>query len=281
MRAAVRCVPWARAPASAFGTARAKLFQAPMQRHWPPMSPSPLRRCSAFSAPGTKTQYSRLFRLGESLDAHRFGDRARRRAQAGPPSPRGSFGVSDERGADMMHAIPNRKRLPPLRVGVGGPVGSGKTTLVKCSARPCVSAGTWSSSPMTSTQEDQRLLTVAGALAPSASWASRPVAARTLPSRGLLDQPRSRGPHARQVPRRRHRLRRKRGDNLAATFSPELGDLTIYGLTSPPAKIPRKGGPGITRATSSSSTRPTSRPMWAPTLDIMRSDTAHAAGQAW
>ena len=52
---------------------------------------------------------------------------------AGPkPSPRGSFGVSDERGADMMHAIPNRtKRLPPLRVGVGGPVGSGKTTLVE------------------------------------------------------------------------------------------------------------------------------------------------------
>jgi hypothetical protein len=42
-------------------------------------------------------------------------------------------------------------KLPPLRVGVGGPVGSGKTTWWRCCARPCASAGTWWSSPTTST----------------------------------------------------------------------------------------------------------------------------------
>ena len=67
-----------------------------------------------------------------------------------------------------LHAIPGRtKKLPPLRVGVGGPVGSGKTTLVEMLCKSM--RDKWDLVVVTNdiyTKEDQRLLTVAGALAP-------------------------------------------------------------------------------------------------------------------
>ena len=67
-----------------------------------------------------------------------------------------------------LHAIPHRtKKLPPLRVGVGGPVGSGKTTLVEMLCKTM--RDRWDLVVVTNdfyTKEDQRLLTVAGALAP-------------------------------------------------------------------------------------------------------------------
>ena len=67
-----------------------------------------------------------------------------------------------------LHAIPRRtKKLPPLRVGVGGPVGSGKTTLVEMLCKTMRER--WDLVVVTNdiyTKEDQRLLTVAGALEP-------------------------------------------------------------------------------------------------------------------
>ena len=62
MRAAVRCVPLGQSAGQRLWHSSCKPFQAPCKRHWPPMSPSPLRRCSAFSAPGTKPNTPRLFR---------------------------------------------------------------------------------------------------------------------------------------------------------------------------------------------------------------------------
>src|SRR5665811_2228393 len=84
------------------------------------------------------------------------------------------------------------------------------------------------------------------------------------------------------------------GDNLAATFSPELSDLTLYVIdVAGGEKIPRKGGPGITRSDLLITTRPTSRRTWAPTCrswprtrsasaaSARSSSPICAAGKAW
>jgi len=151
-----------------------------------------------------------------------------------------------------LHAIPRRrKRLPPLRVGVGGPVGSGKTTLVEMLCKTLRES--WELLVVTNdiyTKEDQRLLTVAGALE-----AERIVGVETggCPHTAIredasinleaVDRLLERFPDADIV------FVESGGDNLAATFSPELSDLTIYVIdVAAGEKIPRKGGPGITRS---------------------------------
>jgi urease accessory protein len=151
-----------------------------------------------------------------------------------------------------LHAIPGRrKRLPPLRVGVGGPVGSGKTTLVEMLCKTLRES--WELLVVTNdiyTKEDQRLLTVAGALE-----AERIVGVETggCPHTAIredasinleaVDRLLERFPDADIV------FVESGGDNLAATFSPELSDLTIYVIdVAAGEKIPRKGGPGITRS---------------------------------
>jgi len=151
-----------------------------------------------------------------------------------------------------LHTIERRtKRLPPLRVGVGGPVGSGKTTLVEklCKAM----RGRWDLVVVTNdiyTKEDQRLLTVAGALD-----AERIVGVETggCPHTAIredasinleaVDRMLEKFPDADIV------FIESGGDNLAATFSPELSDLTLYVIdVAGGEKIPRKGGPGITKS---------------------------------
>jgi urease accessory protein len=70
------------------------------------------------------------------------------------------------------------------------------------------------------------------------------------------------------------------GDNLAATFSPELSDLTIYVIdVAEGKKIPRKGVPGIANPIFWSSTRSTLRPMWAASLEVMESDATKMRGE--
>jgi urease accessory protein len=151
-----------------------------------------------------------------------------------------------------LHHIAGRtKKLPPLRVGVGGPVGSGKTTLVEklCKAM----RERWDLVVVTNdiyTKEDQRLLTVAGALEPERIMGVETggcphTAIREDASINLeaVDRMLEKFPNADIV------FIESGGDNLAATFSPELSDLTLYVIdVAGGEKIPRKGGPGITKS---------------------------------
>lgn len=151
-----------------------------------------------------------------------------------------------------LHNIKGRtKPLPPLRVGVGGPVGSGKTTLVEVLCKSMRER--WDLVVVTNdiyTKEDQRLLTVAGALDAERIMGVETggcphTAIREDASINLvaIDQMLARFPNADIV------FIESGGDNLAATFSPELSDLTIYVIdVAGGEKIPRKGGPGITKA---------------------------------
>ena len=140
----------------------------------------------------------------------------------------------------------------PLRVGVGGPVGTGKTALMDALCRSFVADG-YDVAAITNdiyTKEDAEFLTRAGSLPPERilgietggcpHTAIREDASINLA--GVFDL-RQRFPKLDVI------LIESGGDNLAATFSPELADLTIYVIdVSAGDKIPRKGGPGITRS---------------------------------
>ncbi|WP_027994641.1 urease accessory protein UreG [Simplicispira psychrophila] len=151
-----------------------------------------------------------------------------------------------------LHHIPNRtKPLPPLRVGIGGPVGSGKTTLLEMLCKALRQQ--YDLIAITNdiyTKEDQRLLTVSGALPAERilgveTGGCPHTAIREDASINLeaIDRMLVQFPNADIV------FIESGGDNLAATFSPELSDLTIYVIdVAAGEKIPRKGGPGITKS---------------------------------
>jgi urease accessory protein len=139
----------------------------------------------------------------------------------------------------------------PLRVGVGGPVGSGKTALVD---RLCKHLrDRFQLAVVTNdiyTKEDAEFLTRSGALAPE-----RIVGVETggCPHTAIREDASINLAAVVEMNRRFTNLDvifvESGGDNLAATFSPELADLTIYVIdVSAGDKIPRKGGPGITRS---------------------------------
>jgi urease accessory protein len=139
----------------------------------------------------------------------------------------------------------------PLRVGIGGPVGSGKTALMEALCKRL--AGTYELCAITNdiyTKEDAEILTRVGALPPERIMGVETggcphTAIREDCSMNLaaIDTMLRRFPGVDLV------LVESGGDNLAATFSPELADLTIYVIdVSGGEKIPRKGGPGITRS---------------------------------
>ncbi len=143
------------------------------------------------------------------------------------------------------------KPLPPLRVGVGGPVGSGKTTLLeKVCKRMRDRYDIVAITNDIYTKEDQRLLTISGALPAERIMGVETggcphTAIREDASINLeaVDRMLERFPDADIV------FIESGGDNLAATFSPELSDLTIYVIdVAGGEKVPRKGGPGITRS---------------------------------
>ncbi len=139
----------------------------------------------------------------------------------------------------------------PLRVGIGGPVGSGKTALMDALCRQF--RARYDVAAITNdiyTKEDAEFLTRAGSLPPERilgietggcpHTAIREDASINLA--GVADL-------SRRFPGLDLILIESGGDNLAATFSPELADLTIYVIdVSAGDKIPRKGGPGITRS---------------------------------
>ena len=139
----------------------------------------------------------------------------------------------------------------PLRVGVGGPVGSGKTALVD---RLCKHMrDRFRLAVVTNdiyTKEDAQFLTRSGALLPE-----RIVGVETggCPHTAIREDASANLAAVAEMCRRFPDLDivfvESGGDNLAATFSPELADLTIYVIdVAAGDKIPRKGGPGITRS---------------------------------
>ena len=142
-------------------------------------------------------------------------------------------------------------RNGPLRVGVGGPVGTGKTALMDALCRTF--APRYDIAAITNdiyTKEDAEFLTRAGSLTPDRilgieTGGCPHTAIREDASINLAGIAEMR----RRFPALDLILIESGGDNLAATFSPELADITIYVIdVSAGDKIPRKGGPGITRS---------------------------------
>ena len=140
---------------------------------------------------------------------------------------------------------------PALRLGIGGPVGAGKTTLVEALCRTM--RGRFEVAVVTNdiyTREDAEILLRAQALPEERivgvetggcpHTAIREDASMNLAAIADLD---------RRFPALDLVIVESGGDNLSATFSPELADLTIYVIdVAAGEKIPRKGGPGITRS---------------------------------
>jgi len=174
------------------------------------------------------------------------------------------------------------KKLPPLRVGIGGPVGSGKTTLVEMLCKAMRER--YDVVVVTNdiyTKEDQRLLTVAGALEAGRIMGVETggcphTAIREDASINLeaVDRMLERYPDADIV------FIESGGDNLAATFSPELSDLTIYVIdVAGGEKIPRKGGPGITRSDLLVINKIDLAPHVGASLEIMDADARAQRGE--
>ncbi len=170
----------------------------------------------------------------------------------------------------------------PLRVGIGGPVGSGKTTLTEMLCKRfrgiydlCVIAND------IYTKEDAEIL----------------MRAQALPLDRIMGVETGGCPHTairedcsinlaaietmrRKFPALDLILIESGGDNLAATFSPELADLTIYVIdVAQGEKIPRKGGPGITRSDLLVINKTDLAPHVGADLDVMERDTRRARAE--
>jgi urease accessory protein len=170
----------------------------------------------------------------------------------------------------------------PLRVGIGGPVGSGKTALTDalCKALRDRHALAVVTNDIY-TKEDAEFLTRSGALAPERIMgvetggcphtAIREDASINLAAVADLE---ARFPGLELV------IIESGGDNLAATFSPELADLTIYVIdVSAGDKIPRKGGPGITRSDLLVINKIDLAPLVGASLEVMDRDARKMRGE--
>ncbi|RXF74303.1 urease accessory protein UreG [Hansschlegelia zhihuaiae] len=164
----------------------------------------------------------------------------------------------------------------PLRVGVGGPVGSGKTALMEALCRRF--RETYEICAITNdiyTKEDARILVEAGALPEERIMGVETggcphTAVREDASINLaaVAEMSARFPGLDLI------LIESGGDNLAATFSPELADVTVYVIdVAGGEKIPRKGGPGITRSDMLVVNKTDLAPMVGADLSVMEADT--------
>lgn len=182
---------------------------------------------------------------------------------------------------DISSLTTRTKTLPPLRVGVGGPVGSGKTTLLEMVCKAMYPQ--FDLIAITNdiyTKEDQRLLTLSGALPPERilgveTGGCPHTAIREDASINLIaiDQMLEQFPDADIV------FVESGGDNLAATFSPELSDLTLYIIdVASGEKIPRKGGPGITKSDLFIINKTDLAPYVGADLAVMEADTRRMRG---
>ncbi len=170
----------------------------------------------------------------------------------------------------------------PFRVGIGGPVGTGKTALMDALCKAL--RDEYDIAAITNdiyTEEDAQFLTRSGALPPERikgvetggcpHTAIREDASINLAAIADLSA---------QFPGLDIVLVESGGDNLAATFSPELADITIYVIdVSAGDKIPRKGGPGITRSDLLVINKIDLAPLVGADLDVMDRDSRKMRGE--
>ncbi|HVJ48928.1 urease accessory protein UreG [Desulfitobacterium sp.] len=170
----------------------------------------------------------------------------------------------------------------PIRIGVGGPVGSGKTALVEKLTRYL--ATDYSVAVITNdifTKEDAEFLCRNGILPPDRiigvetggcpHTAIREDASMNLEAVETLKE---------RFPDLKIIFIESGGDNLAATFSPELADVAIYIIdVAQGEKIPRKGGPGITRSDLLIINKTDLAPHVEASLDVMAQDSLHMRGE--
>jgi urease accessory protein len=169
-----------------------------------------------------------------------------------------------------------------LRIGIGGPVGSGKTALTLSLCRAL--RGRYDIAVVTNdiyTEEDAQFLVRNEALAPERiigvetggcpHTAIREDASINLEAVARLD---------RRFPGLDLIIIESGGDNLAATFSPELSDLTLYVIdVAAGDKIPRKGGPGITKSDLLVINKIDLAPMVGASLEVMERDARRMRGE--
>lgn len=171
--------------------------------------------------------------------------------------------------------------MSALRVGVGGPVGSGKTALVDALCKRLrVRLNLAAITNDIYTREDAEFLTRSGALA-----AERIIGVETggCPHTAIREDASINLAAVEEMGRRFKDLQllfiESGGDNLAATFSPELADLTLYVIdVSAGDKIPRKGGPGITRSDLLIINKTDLAPHVGADLKVMERDAARMRG---
>jgi urease accessory protein len=169
----------------------------------------------------------------------------------------------------------------PLRVGIGGPVGSGKTALTERLCRllsKCYDVAAITNDIYT--KEDAEFLTRSGALAPERIMG---VETGGCPHTAIREDASINLAAVADMSARFPGLElifvESGGDNLAATFSPELADLTIYVIdVSAGDKIPRKGGPGITRSDLLVINKIDLAPLVEASLDVMDRDSRKMRG---
>ena len=169
-----------------------------------------------------------------------------------------------------------------LRVGVAGPVGSGKTALVEALCRQLRSR--LQLAVVTNdiyTQEDAQFLTRAGALEPERI---RGVETGGCPHTAIREDCSINRAAVEELEQRFEDLDlvlvESGGDNLAASFSPELVDLCIYVIdVAAGDKIPRKGGPGITRSDLLVINKTDLAPLVGASLEVMAADTRRMRGE--
>ncbi|MGF1853833.1 urease accessory protein UreG [Vibrio satsumensis] len=164
----------------------------------------------------------------------------------------------------------------PLRIGIGGPVGSGKTVLLEvlCKAiRDKLNIAVVTNDIYT--QEDAKILTRAEALEPD-----RIIGVETggCPHTAIREDASMNLAAVEELAKLHKNLDvvfvESGGDNLSATFSPELADLTIYVIdVAEGEKIPRKGGPGITRSDLLVINKIDLAPYVGASLEVMEQDT--------